>query len=198
MKFITLASLLSSAAAAPALQYRQTNSTIPDNTPFGLVSIRSGSALQYGSFSAAQNGLAINLENQGATCASETNTATFYLSKGALYLYTPTNVTQQIYTDRSGMGQGVVQYSTTPGGYQAGKNSETTGWELDTVGDLTFKGASLIACPRGNTTTYSVWVDAGVTNPGYNSNCLGIVARAVASTEAVTCTYDYTPVAASS
>lgn len=192
MKFITLASLLTSAAAAPALQQRQSNSTIPDNTPFGLISIRSGSDLQYSSFAAAQGGLAISLGDQGATCESDINTATFYLSQGALYLYTPSNVTQQVYTDRSGMGQGVVQYSTTPGGPQPGKNSETTGWELDTTGDLTFKGVDFIACPRGNSSTYSVWVSAGVVNPGGSSNCVGIVARAVPATNPISCTYTYT------
>lgn len=199
MKFITLASLLTSVAAAPALQTRQSNSTaIPDNTPFGLVSIRSGSDLQYGAFSASQNGLAINLDSQGATCDRETNTATFYLSEGALFLLTPANITQQVYTDRSGMGQGVTQYSTKPGGYGPGRNAETVGWELDAVGDLTFDGAGIIACPRANTTTYSVWVNAGVANPGFSSNCLGVVARAVPATDPIVCTYNYTPVAASS
>lgn len=199
MKFITLASLLTTAAAAPALKHRQSNSTIPDNTPFGLISIRSGSDLQYSSFTAAQGGLAIGLDQEGATCSGDATSATFYLNQGALFLYTPSNVTQQLYTDRSGMGQGVVQYSTTPGGYQPGRNSETTGWELDTVGDMTFDGVSLLACPRAaNSTTgpYSVLISTGATNPTGLSNCVGIVARAVPVEEPVACTYSFTPVSA--
>lgn len=199
MKFITFASLLTSAAAAPALQYRQSNATIADNTPFGLIAIRSGSDLQYSSFSAANGGLAIGIAKQDAVCDSATETATFYLNNGTLNLYTPSNVTQQLYTDRSGMGQGVLQYSTTPGGYQPGKNSETSGWVVDSFGDLTFDGSSLLACPSGNSTSgpYSVWVSTGSTTPGGNSNCLGVVARTVVATTPVTCTYSYTPVTSS-
>lgn len=202
-QFIAASSLIASAAAAPALQARQTNSTtIPDNTPFGLISIRSGSDVHFSTFSASNGGLALNVADQGATCESETNTATFFLSNGSLFLYTPSNITQELYTDRSGMGQGVLQYSTQPGGYLPGRNSETTGWVVDSTGDLTFDGSSLIACPRSaNTTTdssWSLWVSAGVTNPGGYSNCLGIGARTVEATEPIACTYSYTPVSASS
>lgn len=197
MQFITFAALLTSAAAAPALQHRQSNATIADDQPFGLIAIRSGSDLQYSSFAAAQGGLSIGLASQGAACASATETATFFLSNGTLNLYTPSNVTQQLYTDRSGMGQGVLQYSTTPGGAQPGRNSETQGWVVDTFGDLTFDGASLLACPSGNTNAtaspYTVWVSAGAANPAGNANCLGVVARAVPATTPVACTYSYTP-----
>ncbi|KAK7745775.1 hypothetical protein SLS53_002492 [Cytospora paraplurivora] len=168
--------------------------TIGDNQPFGLVAIRSGSDIQYAPFSAALNGLLLDLPAQNATCSSTPapNYATFYLSEGALYLQTPSNITQELYTDRSGMGQGVLEYSTTPGGYQAGRNSETTGWTIDQSGDLTFDGSSFIACPGSVDNSWSVWVDAGNSNPAGLENCVGIAARTVAATSSVACTYDYT------
>lgn len=194
MKFqILAAAFAASAAAAPSKQARQANSTIGDNEPFSLLSIRSGSSLQYASFSAAQNSLLISLPDQGATCDSaDPNYATFYLSQGALYLSTPSNVTQELYTDRSGMGQGVLQYSTTPGGYQAGRNSETTGWVIDEAGDLTFDGSSFVACPDSIDGSWSVWLSTGVANPAGNVNCTGIGARTVASASPDVCTYSYT------
>ncbi|ROV98493.1 hypothetical protein VPNG_08551 [Cytospora leucostoma] len=203
MKFQILAATFAAcAAAAPHMQYRQTNGTstngtapIGDNQPFGLVAIRSGSELQYASFSAAQNGLLLDLPAQNATCSSSPapNYATFYLSEGALYLQTPSNITQELYTDRSGMGQGVLEYSTTPGGYQAGRNSETTGWAIDESGDLTFDGSSFIACSGSIDNSWSVWVEAGNPNPAGLDNCVGIAARTVTATDNVACTYGYTP-----
>ncbi|KAJ0116647.1 hypothetical protein N8I77_002958 [Diaporthe amygdali] len=199
MKFqvLSAATMVASAAAFPALHARQ-NGTVPDGTPFSLVSIRSGSDLQYASFSAVQGGLALNVEEQGATCEKgEQNYATFVLNQGELSLYTPANVTQTLYTDRSGMGQGVLQYSTQPGGYLPGRNSETKGWTVDQYGDLTFDGASLIACPTDVGSAYSVWVSAGVTNPGGNTDCVGVAVRTSVSTDPNACTYTYTPATSS-
>lgn len=200
MKFqILAAAFAATAAAAPSLLTRQTNTTtIGDNEAFGLVALRSGSPVHFASFSAANDGILLNLPSQNASCSiNATNDATFRLSDGALYLFTPTRITQQLYTDRSGMGQGVLQYATAPNGYQPGRNSETTGWEIDEAGDLTFDGAGLIACPGSIDGAWSVWVSAGVINPGGNSGCLGISARAVAAAPAPavnTCIYTYTPV----
>ncbi|KAK7702570.1 hypothetical protein SLS64_009533 [Diaporthe eres] len=194
MKFqvLSAAAIVASASAAPSLVARQ-NGTIPDGTPFNLVSIRSGSNLQYASFSAVQGGLALNAPEQGADCLKgEQNYATFSLSQGELLLYTPGTVEQKLYTDRSGMGQGVLQYSTQPGGYLPGRNSETKGWVLDQYNDLTFDGASLVACPSSVAGAYSVWVSTGTATPGYNQNCTGIAARATVATEPNACTYTFT------
>ncbi|KAL1869619.1 hypothetical protein Daus18300_005473 [Diaporthe australafricana] len=199
MKFQVLAAatMVASATAAPRMHARQSNGTVPDGTPFSMLSIRSGSDLQYATFSASQGGLALNAgAEQGATCANgEQEYATFVLNQGELSLYTPANVTQTLYTDRSGMGQGVLQYSTQPGGYLPGRNSETKGWVVDQYGDLTFDGASLIACPNGD--SYSVWVSAGVANPGGSSNCTGIAVRTSVATEPNACTYTFTPATSS-
>lgn len=198
-QIIAASTLIAAAAAAPALQTRQSNSSsIPDNTPFGLLSLRSGSAVHLTPFSARKGGLALGVPagEQGATCETETNTANFYLSEGALYLYTPSNVTQELYVDRSGMGQGVLQYSTTPGGYGAVRNAETEGWAIDSTGDLTFDGAGLLACPGTANSTegpWSLWVGTGVTNPGGNVGCLGISTRAIEAAAPNACTYTFTP-----
>ncbi|KUI63317.1 hypothetical protein VM1G_11039 [Cytospora mali] len=200
MKFQLLtAAFAATAAAVPALRTRQSNgTTIGDNEPFGLMALRSGSAIHFSSFSASQNGIQIGLDSQGASCDStDSNDATFYLSNGALYLLTPSNITQELYTDRSGMGQGVLQYSTTPGGYQAGRNSETTGWVIDAAGDLTFDGADFIACPNSIDDAWSAWISAGVSQPGGSTGCVGVVARTVKAVQTpAVCTYSYTPVSA--
>ncbi|KAG8158080.1 hypothetical protein KVR01_011841 [Diaporthe batatas] len=196
MKFqIATAALAATAAAAPNLRViRQNNGTVPDGTPFNMVSIRSGSNLQYASFSAEQGGLGLNVKEQGATCSNgaEREYATFFLSQGELNLYTPGNVTQKLYVDRSGMGQGVLGYTTSPGGYGPGRNSETKGWVIDQYGDLTFAGAGFLACPSFDG-AYSVWVSAGVAAPGGISNCTGIAVRTTVANEPVACTYSYTP-----
>lgn len=196
MKFqvLSAATLVASAAAAPSLRVRQSNGTVPDGTPFNMLSIRSGSDLQYASFAAVQGGLALNVKEQGATCSNgaDQEYATFFLQDGELSLYTPGNVTQKLYTDRSGMGQGVLQYSTQPGGYLPGRNSETKGWVVDQYGDITFDGASLLACPSSVAGAYSVWVSAGVANPA-GQNCTGIAVRTSVATEPVACTYTFTP-----
>lgn len=204
-QILAASTLVAAAAAAPALHTRQDNTTttdIPDGTPFGLLSLRSGSDVHFAPFSAANGGLSLYpAPSQGATCETESNSATFYLSDGALVLYTPANITQTLYVDRSGMGQGVLQYSTTPGGYSPPRNAETTGWEVDEAGDLTFDGDSLLACPASANSTagpWSLWVNVGVANPGGYSGCLGISSRVVESAEPNTCTYTYTPISGSS
>lgn len=195
-QFLAASSLVAAAAAAPALQARQnTTSAIPDNTPFGLLSLRSGSDVHFASFSASNGGLALGVTDQGATCETESNSATFYLSNSVLYLYTPSNITQTLYTDRSGMGQGVLQYGTSPGGYSPPRNAETSGWAVDAAGDLTFDGESLLACPASANSTagpWSLWVNTGATNPGGNTGCLGISSRVVEASEPNACTYTYT------
>lgn len=199
-QIIAASTLIAAAAAAPApelLKARQLNFTsVPDNTPFSVLSIRSGSAVHLASFSAVIGGLDLAVESQNATCESETNTATFYLSSGSLYLYTPEDITQQVYVDRSGMGQGVIQYSTSPGGYGAGRNSETVGWAVDETGELNFDGDSLLACPSSANSTagpYSIWLNTGDDTPAGLEGCLGISSKAVPVTEANACTYTFTP-----
>lgn len=202
MKFqILTAAFAASAAALPALQPRLNGSSaVGDNLLFSLIAIRSGSEIQNAPISAASNSLLLNLPSQNASCAGDNgpNYAFFYLQSGSLYLWTLNNATQELYTDRSGMGQGVLQYTTSPGGLQPSRNGETKGWEVDEAGELSFDGAGLIACPGSIDGAWSLWVNAGVANPGGNSGCLGISSRAILSSSetATACNYSYSTASA--
>lgn len=193
---IAASSLIAAAAAVP-LAGRDNTTAIPDNTPFGLVALRSASPVHFAPFQALNTGIGLNFADEGADCEIETNTAQFYLANGQLYLYTPEDLWQQVWVDRSGMGQGIIQYSTYPGGFQATRYAETDKWAVDSAGDLNFDGSSLIACPIGgeaNTTaSYSVWLSTSNASPGGNSNCLGISSRAILAEEPNRCTYSFTP-----
>lgn len=193
MQFTILAAATLATAVSAAPANVGTRAAIADNTPFGLIAIRSGSDIQYSPVNAAKGSLFLQLPAQNATCeATSDNTATFVLNNGTLSLYTPSTINQTLYTDRSGMGQGVLKYSTAPGGYGPGRNSETQGWVVDDAGDLTFAGSSLLACPNSIDGAYSLWVSAGSTSPAGNSNCTGIAARTSVITTPNACTYTFT------
>lgn len=88
-----------------------------DARTFGLVSIRSGSDLQYGSFSAAKGSFLIDLPQgqQNASCDAghQTNDATFSLTKsGELFLYSTSAPVQEVFVDRSGMGKFTIFKAT--------------------------------------------------------------------------------------
>ncbi|KAI1361565.1 hypothetical protein F5Y08DRAFT_15307 [Xylaria arbuscula] len=155
--------------------------TIGPNEPFGILSLRSASPIHFAQFQAALSSIFLDLPSQNSTCddgekPTEANYATFTLSEdGGLYLYAASATPQQLFVDRSGMGQGKLGYTT---GAQPGpRNGERTGFSIDEYGDLSFNGAGFIACPNSIDGAWSVWVDAGVVNPGGNSDCLGLAAR---------------------
>ncbi|KAI0403979.1 hypothetical protein F4802DRAFT_569259 [Xylaria palmicola] len=151
---------------------------------FGLMALRSASPIHFAQFGAAHNSIFLNLPAQNATChegdqPTTADYATFTLGEdGSLYLYAEEGVPrQQLFVDRSGMGQGKLGYTT---GDQSGpRNGERTAFAVDEYGDVSFNGAGFIACPNSIDGAWSVWVSAGVTNPGGNSDCLGLAARAV-------------------
>ncbi|KAI1498288.1 cell wall protein PhiA [Biscogniauxia marginata] len=192
----TVASLLALAAGASALpSVARQEGKIAPNTPFKLVAIRSGSDIQYSSFSAALGGILLSVPAQNASCndASRANDgATFTIDEqGAGWLYSDSNPRQQLWVDRSGMGQGIWGFTT--GAQNAPRNSERTGWALDDANDLTFDGASFIACPNAIDGAWRVWVNAGHDQPGGSSGCLGIKARASAVAEPNSCLYTQAP-----
>lgn len=161
------------------------------NARFGLMAIRSGSNVHYQSFGAVSSNIFAGLSSQNTTCdAGETRDyATFFLSEeGELYLHTD-NPPRRVWVDRSGMGQGNIGYTT--GAQSPPANAETTAWEIDEVGDVTFNGASLIACPDSIDGSWSIWVSAGVSNPAGNQNCEGIVTRAVEIEDPIKCSYTF-------
>ncbi|KAJ5206500.1 hypothetical protein N7491_002884 [Penicillium cf. griseofulvum] len=172
------ASVSAVASAAPSTQSSKT---------FGIVAIHSGSAVQYSAFNAAKSSIFAGLPNQGASCARpEEQQATFYINDGALYLYDKSATPQEIYVDRSGMGQGKIGYTT--GAQPTPKNGERKGW-AEKDGHLQFDGSDLIACPNSIDGAWSIWASAGIANPGGNSNCVGIAARVVETSDPNGCLY---------
>ncbi|KAI9150002.1 Cell wall protein phiA [Paramyrothecium foliicola] len=187
MKAFTFASLFAAAAALPTAQETPAEST---STNFQIMALRSASPIHFGRFNAAQSSLSINLPQQNASCFGEDGNqpAVFQYNKEdkTLWLYATGNPRQQIFVNRSGMGQGVTGYVT--GAQPVPRNSELEGWQIDETGNLNFDGSSLVACPNGLDGAWSVWV-SGVANPGGNENCLGFSARTVEIEEPLDCQY---------
>ncbi|KAI0205304.1 hypothetical protein F4808DRAFT_280185 [Astrocystis sublimbata] len=186
--YSTVPSPTSSAAADP------TSTIVRPGEAFNILALRSASPIHFAQTSAALNSIFLNLPAQNATCDDgtkpiEQNYATFFIADdGSLELWRHSATPQWLYVDRSGMGQGKLGYTT--GAQPAPRNGERTKWEIDQYGDLTFNGAGFIACPDSIDGAWSVWVDAGVVNPGGNKDCLGFSARTVKSAEtANSCDY---------
>jgi hypothetical protein len=191
MKFTTTTLLATTAALATAAP------TTPDNTKpapldrFRIMTLRSGSDIQYASVQALNTGFRINAPSQNASCGADVNYATFYLTEsGDLYLNTD-NPPQQAFVDRSGMGQGVIQYTTGVQGI--GRNQERGPFKVDDESNLVFVSANgettgFQACPNALGGGYSVWL-AGVTDPAGNKDCVGFTARALKETDPKVCMY---------
>ncbi|KAM0351800.1 hypothetical protein ACHAPU_002312 [Fusarium lateritium] len=190
MQFKTLftVSLLSGLAfAAPSEK-----ATKSCEKPFGLIALRSASPIHFAEFSASHGGLLLNLpeSKQKATCKGKSHgVAEFRIKDGELYLYNTGKEQQKLYTDRSGMGQGVLQYSSHG---SISKNAESKGWKVDKSGDLFFgkDNASFIACPNGPNKSWNVWVNVGNDRPGFSEKeCLGFNARVEYLKEGTSCVY---------
>merc|ERR1712187_81568 len=174
MQLKNLVLAASAAATVSALPTAQAENA--GEKTFGIVSIHSGSAVQYASFNAAKSSLFAGLPSQNASCARpDEQTATFYIKDGALYLYDQSATPQEFYVDRSGMGQGKIGYTT--GAQPAPKNSARTGWDINAQHHLQFGGSDLIACPNSIDGAWSIWASADVANPAGNKDCTGIAAR---------------------
>lgn len=104
MQFTT--ALLASAAAMTASALPQAT-PIADGTPFGVITIRSGSQVQNSALQAVNSGVLVNAKSQNASCDADTNSATFYIKDEELHLleskssYRP----QKIFVDRSWFGK---------------------------------------------------------------------------------------------
>ncbi|KAI1407892.1 cell wall protein PhiA [Hypoxylon sp. FL1857] len=174
--FATTASLL--LGASTALPQATPWAPLSPDAKFSLMALRSASEVHFSSVEAAKSSLFLNLPNQNASCdAGPADYATFYLQDGGLYLYAASATPQQLYVDRSGMGQGKLGYTT--GAQPPPRNGERTSFELDENNDLMFNGAGFLACPDSIDGAWSVWVSAGVDQPGGNEGCLGVSVRAV-------------------
>jgi hypothetical protein len=146
----------------------------PDVEVFQAVALRSASPVHHTYLQASENGLFLKLKDQGASCDSgvKADAATFSIDKktGEVLLYSTGNPRQQLFTDRSGMGQGVLQYRT--GAQPLCTRCEQDKWAINEDGHLQYDGKDFRACPLDDG-SYSVWVSAGVDNPGGNKDCLG-------------------------
>ncbi|MCI2435629.1 hypothetical protein KC274_14690, partial [Listeria monocytogenes] len=134
--------------------------------------IRSGSPVQNAGWGAMHKGLFTGAQPQeGAECydGDAQNFATFVLNKpeGTLSLYTDGKPWQQLFVDRSGMGQGMMQYTT--GAEPAPRNAERDGWAINDADHLTFGGSdNFLACPGGPNDAYRVLPYVGIESPaGY-------------------------------
>lgn len=191
MKFTTAAITATAAALVSASPVQvNTSDKIQDGDVFTLLALRSASEIHYAKVQAANSGLLINTPAQNASCSEPTDYASFQLFNGNLYLYTQ-NPPQQIFVDRSGMGQGLIGYTT--GAQPIGRNQERTSFAINDDNQLVFRDQSgrdtgLLACPNASPAGWSVWL-AGVDNPGGNSGCVGFGALAVKSNEPVFCSY---------
>lgn len=182
---LALSAILGLTTAAPSIQPRE--DLFANGDAFGLTALRSGSAVHFAPFQAYQSSILAGTADQGASCFPATNTATFTLNDaGELSLYSTDAPYQTTYVDASGMGQGVFQYTT--GAQPMGKNGQRSNFTLDAYGDLTFNGKGFLACPYLDD-SWTIWVDAGVSNPAGNVNCTGIAVRATVIDEPVSCLY---------
>ncbi|KAJ4251006.1 hypothetical protein NW762_011656 [Fusarium torreyae] len=201
MQFKTLftASLLSGLAVAAPTEEPCTTPTASQASgsaapkAFGLIALRSASDIHFARFSASKGGFLLNLPEgkQGADCDGESDGyATFSLNAdGELLLYSTGEEQQRAYTDRSGMGQGVLQYNNNGQGLP--RNAETKPWKIDESGNLVFDNSGgFVACPNGPDNSWNVWVATGIERPGYSEkNCTGFSARVGEITKPVSCTY---------
>ncbi|TLD28604.1 hypothetical protein PspLS_04264 [Pyricularia sp. CBS 133598] len=184
----TVASVLSFLAATAAALPATTNSTtIPDGTKFNLLSLRSASPVHFAYFQAAHRGLLVKLPEQGANCTGgsdiSNNLATFYIKDKGLYLYGPEGgETQQLFTDLSGMGQGVIQYTTGDEGIP--RYGQRGPFTIDADGNLRVAGDyGFVACPSFGE-SYSIRAGGGG-----SEDCLGISARVVPVADPGACVY---------
>jgi hypothetical protein len=194
MKFTTataLTSTLALAAAAPTAS----NSTTPLATDkFRLMAIRSGSEIHYANIQAVKGGLRLNYPKQPANCPDpDVNWATFSLSQdtGALSLFEG-NPGHTAYVDRSGMGQGVIGFTT--GVQPLQKNAERGPFEVKEDGEFVFAPENsgevgFQACPLGEGEGWSIWL-AGVEKPAQQEGCLGFKARAMKEDNPQKCGYN--------
>ena len=191
MKTFAFASLLAAASALPAApQVRGLNNTNPDISHFQIMSLRSGSPVHFGRINAAHNSLFLNLPEQDASCYGGGNNEPAYFqhnkAEKTLWLYATANPRQQVYVDRSGMGQGKIGYVT--GAEPTPRDGEREGWVVDEFGNLSFDGTGLLACPNSIDGAWSIWL-AGVEEPAGNKDCLGFSARTVSTEDPLDCYY---------
>ncbi|EDU47310.1 Herpes-BLLF1 domain containing protein [Pyrenophora tritici-repentis] len=190
MKFTTTAAIATAAAVVSALPQANTQSPKITDGAFTLMSLRTGTPIQFGNVQAADSSLYINAKDLNFRCGTTGPNAQFGLSNGTLSLWT--NIPPQVmYVDRSGMGQGVLKYTT--GVEPLPKNAERQGWVLDEQNQLTFVSPAgdkygLQACSGAANGGYKIWL-SGTPNPAGNTDCIPFSAQALKVENPQTCMY---------
>ena len=204
MKFTAAAAAASMAAISSALPQASSPFPRPEaGDVFRLMSLRTGTEIQYGNVQASQGSLVINspAENN-KTCAINgdrenvtdgINYASFSINEetGSVDIYT-FNPPLQLYVDRSGMGQGNVRYST--GVQPIGKNQERGPFKINDDGDLVFAAGGLTgdvgfqACPGAVGGGWKIWL-AGVEKPADSEGCTPFTMKALKEDPIMKCIY---------
>jgi hypothetical protein len=204
MKFTVAAAAAAMAAISSALPQASSPFPRPEgNDVFRLMSLRTGTAIQYGNVQAKEGSLVINSPDQNnKTCSvngdrdnitTGVNYASFTLDQeaGDLYIYT-FNPPLQMYVDRSGMGMGNVRYST--GVQPIGKNQQRGPFKINDDGDLVFAAGGLAgdvgfqACPGASGGGWKIWL-AGVDKPAGSEGCTPFTMKALKETDQKKCLY---------
>jgi hypothetical protein len=208
MKFTTAAAAASMAAISSALPQASSPFPRPEaGDVFRLMSLRSGTPIQYGAVQASEGSLLINSPDQNnKTCiingnrdntTSGINYASFSLDQetGSVYIYT-FNPPLQLYVDRSGMGQGIVRYTT--GVQPIGPNQERGPFKINDDGDLvlvsggTSPDVGFQACPGALGGGWMVWL-TGVEKPAGSEGCTPFTMKALKEDEPKKCLYSSAP-----
>ncbi|KAL1794557.1 hypothetical protein ACET3X_006373 [Alternaria dauci] len=153
---------------------------------------------------AVRRNLLIGTADQGANCTAgaEQNYASFVVNgQGLVFLYTgaPPESTfdfQQLYVDRSGMGQGNIQYTTGPN-QTIGRNQQYGPFKLTEQSELVFNSNNMPvgfqACPLfdgDNSKGWKVWI-ADVAEPAHSKGCVKFTALAVKEEAPLACEYSF-------
>jgi len=204
MKFTAAAAAASMAAISSALPQASSPFPRPEaGDVFRLMSLRTGTEIQYGNVQASQGSLVINspAENN-KTCAINgdrenvtdgINYASFSINEetGSVDIYT-FNPPLQLYVDRSGMGQGNLRYTT--GVQPIGKNQERGPFKINDDGDLVFAAGGLTgdvgfqACPGAVGGGWKIWL-AGVEKPAGSEGCTPFTMKALKEDPIMKCIY---------
>lgn len=175
-----LLSILSLAAAFGAVAAQ-------DNTVGNTYQLRvykKGADFHHSLVSAWKGGFTVDGQPQTADCARPQEYATFVIRDREAYMYTGRNSEnpQQLFTDRSGMGRGILGYLSGPHGIP--ENWQTGPWDLnEKTGVLSFEGANFWACPRGDWPGYKLWLGQ------FEPDCVKVKVKAEKVKKPVKCSY---------
>lgn len=136
---------------------------------FTLVAVKPGSPIDNSPIAAGQSGLNIKSNDQPAI---------FQLKGDELFLYNDPP-TQKLYSDLSGMGQGILSYTDAAAAAQLNPSRiAQNGWAVQSE-RLKLKGNNFLATPGGSGGSWRVWINTGNSNPMGQSGGVEFQAKVV-------------------